>query len=399
MPLTDQLSKDDPTDQLGLKLLAARGSQDSGGRRPARRLRRRRFQFRFVTIWVLLAGLFLASAVVVPASLQPTSVAAILPFIAFAAIAGMGEALVMMVGGMDLSIPAVIGLVAVCLVSLSAWSVPLTIGVVLAMALAVGLANGIMVCVLRLNTLLVTLSVNTVLTGGMQWYLSTLRLQSRVAPSLSDWAASQALGINYPVWVAIGLTLALTWALTFTPVGRRFSAVGANPSAAWVAGLSVQRYQIGAYVAGAGLYGIAGVLLSAFIRTPSSDVGAPYLLGPVAAVVLGTGTIAPGVGSMIATFVGAAFLTQLDQVLKVMGLPSSAQYIVQGAAIAGGMAMASVPSLGKGEQLRDFVRWKGRRSRPSLSRRQVDEPDLLAAQSPATDQPGGGARNVGGNQP
>jgi ribose transport system permease protein len=249
-----------------------------------------------------------------------------------------------MVGGLDVSIPAVIGVVAVTLVALTGGSSPnvlLALILVLAMAAGVGLINGVLVSVLRLNPLLVTLSVNTVLTGGMLFYLQTIRFESRVAVRLEQFGSINLLGVNVSVFVALALMLLVTVFLDYTPLGRRFRAVGANPASAWVAGIAVRRYQVGAYIVAALLYAIASILLCAFMVTPNKDVGLPYFLAPIAAVILGTGSLAGGMGSMVATVGGAFFYTQLGQVLKTMGMSGYAEYVLLGAAIGGGMAVTN----------------------------------------------------------
>lgn len=310
----------------------------------------------------MIVVLTVLSALAAPASLKTTSLFTVLPFVAFLAIASMGEALVMMVGGLDVSIPAVIGLVAVTLVALTGGSspnVPLALLAVLAMAAGVGFINGLLVSVLRLNPLLVTLSVNTVLTGGMLFYLQTIRFESRVAVSLEQFGSINLRGVNVSVFVALALTVLITLFLDYTPMGRRFRAVGANPASAWIAGIPVRRYQVGAYVVAALLYATASILLCAFMVTPNKDVGLPYFLPPIAAVILGTGSLAGGMGSMVATLGGAFFYTQLGQVLKTMGLSGYAEYILLGAAIGGGMAVTNPRFV---EWLRTGLRTLARRS-------------------------------------
>lgn len=301
----------------------------------------------------MVAGLLLLSGLAAPASLKPSSLSAVLPFVAFLAIASMGEALVVMVGGLDVSIPAVIGLVAVALVAFTGGSnpnVPLAILVVLAMAAVIGLINGVLTSFMQLNPLLVTLSVNTILTGGMLLYLQTMRFESRVAAALEEFGSLHLFGVSISVLVALGLMVAISVVLDFTPIGRRFRAVGANPASAWIVGIAVRGYQTGAYIVAALLYAVAAILLSAFTVAPNKDAGLPYFLAPVAAVILGTGSLAGGVGSMVATFGGAFFLTQLDQVLKTMGASGYAEYLLQGAAVGGGIA-ATNPR---------FLQWAGR---------------------------------------
>jgi ribose transport system permease protein len=153
---------------------------------------------------------------------------------------------------------------------------------------------------------------------------------------------ARLFGLNLSVWVAAALIVILTIVLRKTPMGRRFCAAGANPRAAWVAGVNVSSHKLAAYIAAGLFYGIVGILLSAFIRNPTLRVGEPYLLAPIAAAVLGGTAISGGIGSMIAVSGAALFLTQLGQMLKMLGLSSALQYIIEGVAIAFGMALAGL---------------------------------------------------------
>jgi ribose transport system permease protein len=177
-------------------------------------------------------------------------------------------------------------------------------------------------------------------TGATLWYRQALAQESSVPPALADWGGSRFLGLNVSVWVAIALVGVLSIALRKTTIGRRFSAVGANPRAAWVAGINVPLYQIAAFGVAGFLYGVAGILLSAFIRNPTLSVGNDYLLAPIAAAVLGGTAITGGIGSMVAVAGAALFLTHLGQMLKMLGLSTAFQLIIQGLAIALGMALA-----------------------------------------------------------
>jgi ribose transport system permease protein len=116
--------------------------------------------------------------------------------------------------------------------------------------------------------------------------------------------------------------------------------VGGNPRAARVAGIAVLRYQIAAYTVAGVLYGGAGLLLSGFVRTPNLDLGGPYLLGPIAAVVIAGTSLSGGTGSVLSTFAAAFFLTQISQSLRIIGLSSAWQYVIFGVAIAAGMLVS-----------------------------------------------------------
>lgn len=298
---------------------------------------------RFAAIWIAILVLIGACAVIVPRSLLPSTFLATVPLAAFLAIAAIGETLVLMSRGIDLSTPAVITLSSTLILGISRGhdsDVWMAVLVALASALAIGLVNGILVAVLELNALIVTLAVGAVTSGVTLWYRELLPAESRVPPAMAAWGGSRILGVNVSVWVAIILVLALTVVLRKTAAGRRFVAVGANPRAARIAGIHVSLYQMAAFTIAALLYGIAGILLSAFIRNPTLKVGDPYLLAPVAAAVLGGTAVSGGVGSMVAVAGAALFLTQLGQSLKMLGLSTAFQFVIYGAAIAFGMTLS-----------------------------------------------------------
>jgi ribose transport system permease protein len=166
--------------------------------------------------------------------------------------------------------------------------------------------------------------------------------EARVPPGMADWGDARFLGINYAVWVVAALAVLLDVVLRKTTVGRRFCAVGANPRAAWIAGINIAAYQTAAFAAAAFLYGVAGILVSAFIRNPTLKVGEPYLLAPIAAAVLGGTAMSGGIGSMVAVAGAALFLTQLGQMLQMLGLSSALQFVIEGLAIALGMALSGL---------------------------------------------------------
>ena len=321
---------------------------------------RRPIQMRFAAIWFALIALLIFSAIIAPRSLLPSSILAIIPFAAFLAIAAMGESLVLMARGIDLSIPAVITLSSTIILGVSAGSDGgLLFAVILALVLsvAVGTVSGTLVAVFKLNPLVVTLAVGTILTGGTLWYRQGIAQEARVPPLLADLGEARIIGLNLSVWIAIVLVAFLAAVLRHTSLGRRFIAVGANPRAALIAGLGVVRYQIAAYASAAFLYGVTGILLSAFIRNPTLDVGVPYLLAPIAAAVLAGTAITGGIGSMVAVGGAALFLTQLGQVLKILGLSTAVQFMINGGAIAVGMGLASLQIAAVRET---GARWLGR---------------------------------------
>ena len=298
----------------------------------------------FVPVWLATGALLVITEIMAPETLSGNSLSSgVLPFMTFLAVAGLGEMLVIMIGGIDLSIPGVIVLVANVMVGVSAGDnggLAEAIVISLALSAGIGLVNGLLVSVGGLNPLIVTLAVGQIVTGVTVGYARSIANESAVPPALSSWAIRDFLGVNWIFWVGVAATIVLTLALRHTLVGRRFQAVGANPRAAWIAGVHVQRYQVFAYGAAGMLYGGAGILLAALIRSPSIDLGDPYLLGPIAAVVIGGASLAGGLASTTSTWVAAFALTLLSQMLRVLGLSTAWQYAVYGAAIAAGMVIS-----------------------------------------------------------
>lgn len=320
----------------------------------------------FVPVWLASGLLIVVAAIIAPETLSSTSLAsAVLPFTAFLAIASLGQMLVIMTGGIDLSIPGVIVLVANLVVGTSSsdnGKLAQAVVICLAWSALIGLVNGLLVGVARLNALIVTLAVGQVVTGFTVWYAGTIANESAVPSDLASWVTADTLGVSRLFWVGVGASVLLAAILRYTSVGRRFQLVGANPRAAWIAGIRVQTYVVFAYVAAAILYGGAGILLAGFIRSPSIDLGDPYLLGPIAAVVIGGASLAGGLASALSTWAAAFGLTLLSQMLRVLNLSTALQYVVFGLAIAAGMVISGdriVGLFGGTLQREGFVRRLG----------------------------------------
>jgi ribose transport system permease protein len=297
----------------------------------------------FVPVWVLVAILLVVVLFVAPDTLSGASFGGMLPLGALLAVAALGQMLVIMTGGIDLSVPAVVAMAGTLTVGVSAGSddrLLVAVVVALAWSLTVGLANGVLVGLLGLNPLIATLAIGQVVYGFTANYRSGMAQESAVPGALSSWASGRLLGMSVLFWTGVAMTLLVAAVLRWTGEGRRFQLFGANPRAAWIAGIDVRRFQVGAYAIAAVLYGTVGVLLAAFIRNPTLGAGAPYLLGPIAAVVIGGASLKGGVASATSTWVAAFGLTLLSQMLRVLGLPSALQFIVFGAAIATGMVVS-----------------------------------------------------------
>ncbi|MBD0328956.1 MAG: ABC transporter permease [Thermoleophilia bacterium] len=298
---------------------------------------------RFLPIWIATALLIAIAAVVAPETLQGTSWGFVLPYMTILAVAALGQMLVIMHAGIDLSIPGVMFLGGNLVVGVAAGSddqLALAVLACLGLGAVVGLANGVLVGVLRLNPLIVTLAVGQVVLALGLSYSRGIANESNVPQALSSWAGDKPLGVSWVFWVGVLLTAFVALALRYTAAGRRFQAVGANPRAAWMAGIRVRTHVVFAYAAAGTLYAVAAVLLAGVRISIDPSFGAAYLLAPIAAVVIAGASLAGGLASATSTWVAALALTLLTQMLRILGLSTAMQFVVFGAAIVAGMLVS-----------------------------------------------------------
>lgn len=298
---------------------------------------------RFLPIWIATAALAIVAAVIAPEALQSTSWAFVLPYMTILAVAALGQMLVIMQAGIDLSTPGVMFLGGNLIVGVGAGSndrLALALLACLALGAGVGLANGLLVGVLRLNPLIVTLAIGQIVLAWGIKYSRGVVAGGNVPEALSSWAAKEVLGISVIFWTGAALTLALALVLRYTAAGRHFQVVGANPRAAWMAGIHVRTHVVFAYVVAGLLYATAAILLAGVRISIDPAFGAEYLLAPIAAVVIAGASLAGGLASATSTWLAALALTLLTQTLRILGLSTAMQFIVFGAAILVGMLVS-----------------------------------------------------------
>jgi ribose transport system permease protein len=315
----------------------------TAGAAPSAALSRFVVASRYMPVYFALVLLVVVAAIWVPETLSSVALSAIAPFAALLAITALGQMLVIMTGGIDLSTPGTLTLAAMIMAGVGEQSdsrIWIAILTAVGVAALIGLVNGILIGGLKLNALIVTLATGQIVIGIVSRYVRTFPVQSAVPIGLSDWAASRFLGVSPIFWVGVAVTLLFIVALRYTSVGRRFQVVGANPVSSHVMGLRVTLTQILVYVAASVLYAIAGVALAGVLRNPGVNIGSPYLLGPIAAVVIGGASLAGGLASPLSTFAAAFFLTGLNQMMRSLGLATSLQFLVFGLVIIGGMLIS-----------------------------------------------------------
>lgn len=298
-----------------------------------RRLRLARHQGLLIAIGVF-ATLFLTVDFISPGPVSYFEVSFMSSGGATLALAAVGETLVILSGGFDLSAGAVISLVNVVIAANMDYSdmeasVPLWTLIGVGIGMLAGAFNGFFVAFLRLQPIVVTLSTMFILQGV------TLLVMDKpggfVAPSLGNFYVGDAIPEFLPMPIVLMGVVILAW-LWFknTRFGTAIYAVGSDPDAARSAGLRVDWTRFRVYVLAGGCYGLAGVFISA--QTGSGDplIGDPMLLQIFAAVVVGGTRLGGGKGGCVGSIFGAYILMMVVNVLLVLNVSAYFATIAEG---------------------------------------------------------------------
>ena len=296
----------------------------------------------FVTVVLSTLALLVVCLVFAPSSISSGALAGSLPFAATLAIVGLGQMLVVQQGGFDLSVPGAVSLAVVIATHVPAgndadlWRAVL---MAIAFALAAGIVNGFLVAILGLNAIIATIGMSALLYGAV--FAVSGGVPRITTPLLAEIAGGETFGIANSVYFALAALLVVAFVMKKTVFGRRFEAIGANPLAARAGGLRVH-LQVMAYVYAQLLYCLAGILLAGITREPTAFQGDSLLLPSVAVVVLGGTSLLGGRGFPISTVIAAFFLNQLSQFALAVGVPYSAQTIIQALALGFGIGVYSL---------------------------------------------------------
>lgn len=297
----------------------------------------------FVTVVLSTLVLLVVCFVAAPSSVSWGALAGSLPFAAIIAIVGLGQLLVVQQGGFDLSLPGAVSLAVVVSTHYPHQDDALlyqAVLVALAFALAAGFLNGVLVSVFRLNSIIATIGTNALLYAAV--FATSGGVPSITTGLLADIAGGETFNLPNAVYFALAATVVVSFALKKTVAGRRFEAIGSSPQAGRAAGLRVRVHQMMAYVCAQLLYCMAGILIAGITLEPTAFQGDSLLLPSVAVVVLGGTSLLGGRGYPVSTVIAAFFLNQLSQFALSVGVPFSAQTIIQALALGFGIGVYSL---------------------------------------------------------
>lgn len=297
----------------------------------------------FVTVALSTLVLLLLCKAIAPSSVSWSALSGSLPFAAIIVFVGLGQLLVVQQGGFDLSLPGAVSLAVVVATHYPQQNDALlyqAAGLGFALCLSAGVLNGVLVSLFRLNAIIATIGTNALLYGAV--FATSGGVPSITTARLADFAGGELFGIPNTVYFALAATAIVAFVLKKTVVGRRYEAIGTSPQAGRAAGLRVWLYQGMAYVFAQAFYCAAGFLIAGITREPTAFQGDSLLLPSVAVVVLGGTSLPGGRGFPITTALAAFFLNQLGQFALAIGVPFSAQTIIQALALCFGIGVYSV---------------------------------------------------------
>lgn len=288
-----------------------------------------------ITIYVIVVVMILASRFVSESFGSLSQLETILYLSSFLVFCAFGQGLVIMVRGLDLSVASVItvgGVLSTTLVDGSNAGLAYMLPLVLLACALIGAVNGIGVTLFNVPPFIMTLAVGIIvyslalgLTGGTP--------RGFPAPVMNDFMRARLLGVPIPVYLMVVFAAFGTVLQSFSSFGRKLTAVGNNPEAAYIAGLDRRRLIASAYIISAVCSGLTGILLASYANGATLRMGDDYLLPSIAAVVVGGSSILGGRGAFLGTVGGAILLTTLAMILSALGIGQGWKTVLQGVVI------------------------------------------------------------------
>ena len=243
----------------------------------------------------------------------------------------VGMTFVIIGGGIDLSVGALVALASVWATTLATQSYGAFVMVTCALlvGMGAGLVNGVLIAYGRLVPFIVTLAM-LVSARGLAQSLSDRRTQLVTVPAINDIATTDVLGIPLLVYLFAAVIVIGWLVLNRSTFGRRTFAVGGNPEAARLAGIDIRRHTALLYVVSGLCCGIAAVMIMARTTTGSSTHGDLYELDAIAAVIIGGTLLTGGRGTLIGSILGVLVFTTITNLFVLNNLPTEVQNIAKG---------------------------------------------------------------------
>jgi ribose transport system permease protein len=284
----------------------------------------------FFTLILLFAGLSAAT----PHFLTAVNLAAVIRQTAVINIMALGMTMIIIAGGIDLSVGSIMALCGLLGAMTVANGQPILLGLAVGLltGVACGLVNGLLVTKLRINPFIVTLGTLGIYRGLSLIISGGLPIQN-MPKDFAFLGEGAILHIPFVLYVLFLCAAGVHVLLEHTRMGRYAFAIGSNPDAAFYAGIPVSFHATAIYAAGGLLTGLAGMIETSRLMTGQPTAGQGYELQAIAAVVIGGGSLRGGEGSVVGTLIGAYIMGLLSNGSDLLGISPYLQQAIIGAVI------------------------------------------------------------------
>ncbi|HZS56630.1 MAG TPA: ABC transporter permease [Bryobacteraceae bacterium] len=278
--------------------------------------------------------LFIALTIATPHFLTVINLSSVARQTAVINIMALGMTLVIVTGGIDLSVGSILGISGLfgCMSIQAGQPIPIALCVGIGSGLLCGLLNGLMITRLNINPFIVTL-------GTLEAYRGLALVVSKGLPvhglpdAFSYLGDGNLLGIPFSLWILAACAIVMHLVLENTKLGRYSFAIGSNVSAAYYAGVPIKFHLTAVYAIAGMLTGLAGMIEASRLMTGQPTAGQGYELQAIAAVVIGGGSLTGGEGSVVGTLIGAFIIGLLSNGSDLLGINPYWQQVVIGGVI------------------------------------------------------------------
>jgi len=255
--------------------------------------------------------------------------------LAFVGLVTLGQAMLMILGELDLSLGMIAGLCGVIggimMVGLG-WNPWLALVLCLSLGTVCGAINGLLVVGLRLHSLVLTIGMAGVY-GGANLVVTKGVAITGIPEAISFLGRAAPGGVPVPFMILLAALAVITFVALKTPFGRYLYAIGNNPPAAQMLGIRVGTIRVAVFAMAGFLSALAGMLMVARLGTAQPSIGESWVLPPIAAAVIGGVATTGGVGSPFGAIIGAAIIGIIENIIVLFGVSPYWQSVVSGAIV------------------------------------------------------------------
>jgi len=292
--------------------------------------------------YLILSIIFTIFLVFFPIFRSGKNISNLLVQIAPLAIVAIGQAIVIIGGGVDLSVGAVISstsVIAANFMGVSVLATLITLICIFAFAAFIGYINGLICNETHIPPLIATLSTASIIQGLILLYRETPG--GSIPKFFSNFILFRFGVISTPIIMVVVLNIFFIYMMSRSSHGLYTYSIGGNEAYAHMVGINIKKVRIGNYIISAILSSMAGLILTCRIGSGSSLLGAPFVLDSITAVIIGGITFAGGLGFVSGALAGACIIAMLSNALNISGVSPFYQYIVKGALLLIAMMVSS----------------------------------------------------------